>query len=306
MSNRSKRVAEMIRGPVVPINICFNQDGSVDFESVIKYVDWLCANGVPVISMATGSSEFVSLTDDDVWQLTSKIAGVTKGRAVYIAGTKRWKPSQCQRFLSHADAVGADAVRVQVDPVVTSGGPEVYIGYFDLLEGGSDIPLVLEDGAPPVSMAAELAKRPNVAAGMIHDFEAYLDLTVATVDEEFSTICAGRMRYMIYAHQAGSPAYQCGIAPFRPDIALEFYEHVAARRYDDAWHMVTQYEDPWFDGVLGGGHDWVNSIKTAIHLRGLYPSNHKCPPWPEVPSETFTSIRELVEEVFGPIEKVSL
>ena len=61
---------------------------------------------------------------------------------------------------------------------------------------------MLEDGAPPVSMGAELAKRSNVAGAMIHDMEAYLDLTIATADEDFSTICAGRMRYMIYAHQS--------------------------------------------------------------------------------------------------------
>lgn len=110
----------------------------------------------------------------------------------------------------------------------------MYIGYFYRIEGASDIPLVLEDGAPPFSMGVELARRPNVVGGMIHDFEAYMDLTVATAGEDFSTICAGRMRYMVYAHQAGSPAYQCGIAPFRPDIALEFFELVEARRYDDS------------------------------------------------------------------------
>ena len=59
MSERSKGVAERIKGPVVTLSICFNEDGSVDFPSVVKYVDWLCANGVPVISMATGASEFL-------------------------------------------------------------------------------------------------------------------------------------------------------------------------------------------------------------------------------------------------------
>lgn len=196
---------------------------------------WMCANGVPVISMATGASEFAGLSEEDIWRLTADLAEFTAGRSVFIAGTGRWKVSKCREFLVHADKVGADAVRIQIDPMYTSGRPDVYISYFDLIEGASDIPLVLEDGAPPVSMGVELAKRPNVVGGMIHDYEAYLDLTVATADEDFSTICAGRMRYMIYAHQAGSPAYQCGIAPFRPDIALEFYKLVEARRYDDAW-----------------------------------------------------------------------
>ena len=303
MSQRSKGVAERIKGPVVTLSICFNEDSSVDFESVVKYVDWLCANGVPVISMATGASEFASLSDEDVWQLTADIAKVTAGRSVYIAGTGHWKPSQCREFLVHADEAGADAVRVQLDPAM-HGQPDVYIGYFDRIEGASDIPLVLEDAAPPISMGAELARRPNVVGAMIHDYQAYLDLTVATANEDFSTICAGQMRHMIYAHQVGSPAYQCGVAPFRPDIALEFYEHVDAGRYDNAWQMVFRYEDPWFDAALR--LEWSDAIKTAIHLRGLYPNNRRCPPWPEVPTETFATVRQTVDDVFGPSEKVTL
>jgi 4-hydroxy-tetrahydrodipicolinate synthase len=303
MSERTKQVAERIRGAVVPLNTCFNEDGSVDFPSVVRYVDWMCDSGVPVISMATGSSEFTSLSDEDVWQLTAEVAGVTAGRAVYIAGTGRWKASKCGEFLAHADSVGADAVRVQVDAAIRDL-PDVYIGYFDMIEGASDIPLVLEDGAPPVSMGAELAKRSNVAGAMIHDMEAYLDLTIATADEVFSTICAGRMRYMIYAYQVGSPAFQCGIAPFRPDIAIEFYEHLESGRYDEAWQMVFRYEDPWFEGALQV--DWLHAIKGAIHLRGLYPSARKCPPWPDASPETIDTIRKVLEDVFGPIEKVAL
>ncbi len=303
MSERTKQVAERIRGAVVPLNICFNEDGSVDLPSVAGYVDWMCDNGVPVISMASGSSEFACLSEEDVWNVTETVAKVTAGRAVYIAGTGRWKTSKCREFLAHADAVGADAVRVQVDPAIRDR-PDVYIRYFDMIEGASDIPLVLEDGAPPVSMAAELSSRPNVVGAMIHDMEAYLDLTVATADQDFLTICAGRMRYMIYAHVVGSPAFQCGIAPFRPDIAAEFYEHLEAGRYDDAWRIVFRYEDPWFEGALQV--DWLHAIKGAVHLRGLYPSARRCPPWPDASPETLATVRKVMEDVFGPIERVAL
>ena len=44
---------------------------------------------------------------------------------------------------------------MQIDPAM-HGRPGVYIRYFDLIEDASDIPLVLEDGAPPVSMGVEL------------------------------------------------------------------------------------------------------------------------------------------------------
>ena len=68
--------------------------------------------------------------------------------------------------------------------------------------------------------------------------------------------------------------------------------------------MVSRYEDPWFDAALK--LDWSDAIKTAIHLRGLYPNNRRCPPRPEVTPETVAAVRQVVEEIFGPIEKVTL
>ena len=303
MTERSRRAAQRIKGPVVPLNICFNEDGSVDFGAVRRYAVWLCESGVPVLSLAYGSSEFASLSDQEVWQVTAEIAEVNAGRSLFVTATGRWKTSQCREFLAHADQVGADSVRVQVDPGVRQD-PDLYLAYFDSIEGASDIPLVLEDAAPPVSLATELAARPNIVGAMIHDFQAYLDLTMATREENFSTICAGRMRYMMFAHPVGSPAYQCGIAPFLPGVALEFYDLLEAGRNEQAWEMVFRYEDPW----MGGDVDvpWLVAIKTAIYQRGLYPSNRPCPPAPEVTAEQVSAVRRVIERAFGPIEKVEL
>ena len=49
MSERSKGVAERIRGPVVTLGICLNEDGSVHFGSVVKYMRFLVAAMVLLI-----------------------------------------------------------------------------------------------------------------------------------------------------------------------------------------------------------------------------------------------------------------
>jgi len=300
---RSSRVADGLKGPVVPLNICFGDDGSVDFGAVTRYVNWLCESGVPVILITYGSSEQASLTEEETWRLTSDIADVTSGRSLFVAGTGYWKASRCREFLVHADDAGADAVIVQVDPSLPLQ-PGVYDRFFDLLDGASDIPLLLLDALPPVSLAAGLAARPNVVGAKIHDFRSYYDLTRATRDEEFAVISAGQMRNMVFGHQAGSPAYLCPIAPFMPAVALEFYEHVTECRYDEAWGMVWRYEEPWIAGATGVG--WLQAIKTALHLRGLYPNNLPCPPLPPATAEQYETVRRTIEEVFGPIERLSL
>lgn len=303
MLNRSQSVVQRTRGPVVPLNICFNEDGSVDFKAVRDYAGWLAGNGVPILMLTYGSSEFSSLTDDDLWRLTADIAEVNAGRSLFIAATGYWKPATCREFLKHADRVGADAVKVQIHP----GMPldrNVYLGYFDLIEGASDIPLMLLDALPPVSLAAELAARPNIVGAKIHDFGAYYDLIRATRNFEFAVISAGQMKNMIFGYQVGSLAYLCPIAPFLPAISLDFFAHLEHNRYDEAWEMVFKYEEPWLSGAVEVG--WLNAIKSAIYLRGLYPNSRPCPPQLATTMAQMDKVRCVIEDVFGPIESVDL
>ena len=43
------RVYERLKGPVVPVNVCFTSDDSLDYVATRKYVGWVCEQEVPVI-----------------------------------------------------------------------------------------------------------------------------------------------------------------------------------------------------------------------------------------------------------------
>ena len=43
--SRSADVVDRLKGPVVPVNICFADDHSVDYDAMRRYVDWLCEQG---------------------------------------------------------------------------------------------------------------------------------------------------------------------------------------------------------------------------------------------------------------------
>ena len=68
-----------------------------------------------------------------------------------------------------------------------------------------------------------------------------------------------------------SPAYLCPIAPFRPDIALEFYGHMTGGDLAAAQQIVFQYEEPLMR--LASRFNWLNLMKTAIMMHGFYPNN---------------------------------
>ena len=299
--SRSGSVVSRTKGPVVPINICFNEDATVDFAAVRRYVDALSENGVPVLLLTSGSSEYAYLSEADVWRLTEEIADANRGRSLFIAASGWWKTTTCAEYLKHADRVGADAVKIQPNPK-PSEDRDWYVGYLDRVGEASDIPLFLLD--PPAGVAAELATRENIVGAKVHDSGEYHTLTRETRDQEFATICAGQMRNMVFGYQLGSPAYLCPIAPFLPSNALAFFQKLEAGNHDDALAHVYRYEEPWMAAAIKVG--WLQAVKEAIRLYGLYPNNRLCPPQRVTTSAQSDAVRTALEKVFGPIEPVDL
>ena len=72
--DRYKGVVDRLKGPVVPLNICFTAEGTIDYPAQRRYVNWLCEQGVPVILLTYGSSEFSLLGDEDLWRLSAEMA----------------------------------------------------------------------------------------------------------------------------------------------------------------------------------------------------------------------------------------
>jgi len=307
---RAARVLDRLKGPIVPLNICFTQRGEVNYVAMRRYAAWLCEQGAPVLMLTYGSSEFAWLSDEDVWRLTEELAEEVEGRSLFITSTRFWNVEVCRRFLKHADRVGADAVKVQLNPWAGPGRRDVFIGYHDRIADAAPIPLLLwcnsaGTGPVPVDVVAELAGRAQIV-GVKNDedpFYYFYDIIRATRDKDFAVISGGQMRNFAFGYQVGAAAYLCPIAPFRPDIALRFYGLLVERRYDEAWQMVFRYEETWLKVALELG--WLFSIKTALHAHGLFPDDYAAPF--QAPDEAAREkVRECIEAVFGPIRKADL
>ena len=297
----SSEVVERLRGPVQPLPICFRSDGSVDYEAVARYVDWLCEHRAPVLLLTSGTSEFAYLSDDEVLRLTAKIAEVNAGRSLFISATKYWKPTVCHEFLLEAHAAGADAVKVQVSAEYPSDR-DSYLEYFERIGERTEIPLLLLD--PPASVRDELAGRPNIVGAKVHDLMGYFEYTRSTRDEEFAVVSAGQMKSIIFGHQLGSPAYLCPIVGIAPEIALDFWRKIEAREYVDAWDTVLRYEDP----IIQAAHDvhWPQLVKTSLHLLGHYPNDLLAPPQRRSTPQDVERVRQVLEETFGGLDGISV
>ncbi|MCH2131299.1 MAG: dihydrodipicolinate synthase family protein [Pirellulaceae bacterium] len=306
--NRAKNSLAQLRGAIVPLNICFQDDG-VDFNAVCDYVDWLCTQQVPVILLTYGSTEFAWLSDDDLWQLTEQVGKAVDGRSMFITSTEFWLPKQTREFLKHADACGADAVKVQV----TGWDPPSAVmlqNYFDdLSDRDTDIPLLLwwhplrwSQTLPSdiLDTFCGLAKRSDII-GIKNDGDAFYDykaLIRGTNDQDFAVISGGLMQNMLYGYGLGSPAYLCPIAPFRPDLANQFFDHVVAGRLEQAQQIINKYEDPVMD--IAGTANWLCLMKSAIMMLGFYDNNRVGNPSRTcLEGEELERVKRFYTDVFG-------
>ncbi|MDP6450209.1 MAG: dihydrodipicolinate synthase family protein [Lentisphaeria bacterium] len=296
-----------LKGAIVPLNLCFNDDGSVDDDAVCNYVDWLASEKTPVILLTYGSSEFAWLTEDDLWRLTEKVAKTIDGRSLCVSSTGFWTPRKCREFLQHADAVGVDAVKIQINTFERPNG-DVITGYFDELEGASDIPLLMwwnptgwcDTMSSDIRQAfAGIGKRPNVV-GIKNDGDQFTDYYAHIRDltgHNCAAISGGLMSNFLFGHAHGSPAYLCGVAPFRPDLAIEFGNLVEAGDTAAAKDIIYRYEEPLI--AFAGTVNWQVFLKSSVMIRGFYPNNRVGNPTKTCATgEEFERIKKFFEEVF--------
>ncbi|MFM1548659.1 MAG: dihydrodipicolinate synthase family protein [Lentisphaeria bacterium] len=305
--SRSETSLERLKGAIVPLNLCFNDDGSVNDDAICNYVDWLASEKTPVILLTYGSSEFAWLNDDELWRLTEKVAKTIDGRSMCISSTGFWTPRQSREFLKHAEAVGVDAVKVQINTFDYPNGT-VTKAYFDELEGAADMPLLMWWNAAGWVKAMpgdikeayiELSKRPNII-GIKNDGDAFYDYyrhIRDLHDNGCAAISGGLMSNFLFGHAHGSPAYLCGVAPFRPDLAIEFGNLVEAGDTAAAKDIIYRYEEPLI--AFAGTVNWQVFLKSSVMIRGFYPNNRVGNPTKTCATGAeFERIKEFFEEVF--------
>ena len=132
VTQRGSTALARLRGPIVPLNLCFAEDGNPDHAAIARYVDYLaasCEGNPPVLLLTYGSSEFPCLSREDIYAVTQTVAEANAGRALCVASTGFWTPGESAAFLEHADAVGCDAVKVQISPMLPYDR-NTLVGYF--------------------------------------------------------------------------------------------------------------------------------------------------------------------------------
>lgn len=130
--------------PVTP----FNEDGSVDFDSVTRCVEWCVERGAHGIVLPVNASEGPFLTDSERAAVIKTGIKATAGAVPYVAGVSGITTSHAVEYTTAAVEAGADSV-IAAPPNGASEG--LMLDYYGAVAEAAGVPVWVQNNKPPTS-----------------------------------------------------------------------------------------------------------------------------------------------------------
>ncbi len=156
-------------GAGVAIVTPMNADGSIDFETFGKLIDFQIDNGTDAIVVCGTTGESSTMTDDEHKETIRYCVERVNKRVPVIAGTGSNDTAYAIQLSKEAELLGADAVLV-VSPYYNKTSQTGLIKHFTAIADAINIPVMLYNipGRTGVNIAIdtfiELAKHENIVA----------------------------------------------------------------------------------------------------------------------------------------------
>ena len=138
----------------------FNNDLSIDFETLESEIQWLYGNGVQGIVMAM-VSEVLRLSSEERDQLATFSCKIGSPRGGVIISVGAESTSTAVRHAKHAFDVGAAAV-MAIPPTTTSSGDAELMKYYEAIINAINIPLIIQDASGYVGAPMSLVMQSSL------------------------------------------------------------------------------------------------------------------------------------------------
>ncbi|GBQ92966.1 4-hydroxy-tetrahydrodipicolinate synthase [Gluconacetobacter liquefaciens] len=150
----------MFKGSITALITPMNDDGSLDFPALGRFLDWQVTEGSSgVVPMGT-TGESPTLTHDEHARVVEYTVQVVAGRVPVIAGAGSNSTAEAVNMARHAKAAGADAVLV-VAPYYNKPTQEGLYRHFMAVADATDLPLIVYNipGRSVVDISVETMAR---------------------------------------------------------------------------------------------------------------------------------------------------
>lgn len=275
---------ERLKGIAYSVNTPFEKDGSIDYKSLERLLNYCIDQGADSIVLTYGDSVYSLLSDREVGELTKKTVEFVNHRVPVVAADRQWWTGEEIKFAEYCKEVGADLLMVMPPDWAASCTEASLTDHY--IEVSKYIPvMVVTNVFIKRGMAFGLNVMHNLkekAPGVIavkDDFTGDFGRRLGLLSKDTWTfMMGGTKEKFMEAKDYGCSAYFSTFLPINPTIAQDFYRYVQNNDYQKAVEIIAKYEIPFFEAIMKfkGGFD--AGMRAAIHLNdNLIPYYRRAP-----------------------------
>lgn len=226
------------------VNTTFHEDGSLDFDSQARLVDYLLQSGAHGLGLFGNASEGYALADSERQALLSAIASQVNGRVPLIVSTGATGTELAVRASKAAQDQGASGLMV-LPPYFLKPGADGLMFYFEAISKAVSIPIMVQD-APLMSQVPMPAA---LLARMGRDIEnvSLVKVEAPPTAPKFTHILDSKPPLTLFGGLNGNffiEEYDRGSRGMMPgsDMIPEFvrlWNLLESGRRDDAWKLFA-------------------------------------------------------------------
>lgn len=153
-------IQSTLRGMGVALITPFKEDGSVDYQALMRLVDYQVQNGTDFLCVLGTTAETPTLTKDERTKITRMVIERVNARLPILLGVGSNCTQTVIDMLQHDDFTGVDAVLSMV-PYYNKPSQEGIYQHYKAISESTDLPIVLYNvpGRTGVNMAADTTLR---------------------------------------------------------------------------------------------------------------------------------------------------
>lgn len=240
--------ANDLRGIIVPIVTPINSDESVDFEGLLRVVQYVLDGGVQAIFVLGGTGNFCSFTSDERFAVTQAVVRHVNGRVPVLVGAMDSTTRLMVRNAALAAKAGADALVVEPPYYYPPTPPEV-IEHYRILAEATALPVIIYNipEANKVNINLEMTKQlaaiPNIVGikESSSNFVYFQSLVSAFADSSFRLI-QGQETLAGPSFLFGAQAAILAIGNVVPQLAVQLYEAGIDGRLEETRYLHNQLQ----------------------------------------------------------------
>ena len=268
-------VREALTGPVTSISVPFIQDGSIDYVSLRRCLDFYIANGSKAMILTNGDSLYSLLSDQEVAEVTKVVVEQTARRALVVAADRQWGTPQEAEFARFCRQTGADLLMVLPPNWVNSCTLASLVDHYSEIAKHCPVMLVTNlfrdfPLAQSLSVIEMVRDRVEGVVAVKDDLAGEFARKMAVrVHDKWAVISAGHKGNFLDLRAYGCDGYFSTFSRSHPTIGHQFWAAVKAQDWTTAHSFIRNHDMPFFDIIRAqpGGYD--AAIHAALELAGL-------------------------------------